>query len=159
MNRFRSVALIAFMALAVVSGPAISGECGKKESRVAVAYLGNDAERDREWGFVYGKYSVRNDTTNTILFPAYKSSADPAVLHPSAATVEKQSGNGWRDAVSIIEHVNPADGVVEIPAGEERVVLALGAQRETGPYRLKLVTRAGCWVKSQPFSFAPIQGI
>ncbi|MEH6416076.1 hypothetical protein [Pseudomonas sp. CGJS7] len=157
MNRIKDVALIALAALTVASGTAVSGECGHQRGRAVIAYLGNDAERERDWNYVYGKYSIRNNTSKPLAFPAYTAGAGPVVLHPSIATLQRQSERRWIDAVAIIEHVDPADGVVEIAPGEERVLLASQAQRGAGPYRLRLLDRSGCRVISQPFSFETSQ--
>jgi hypothetical protein len=157
MNRIKDVALIALAALTVASGTAVSGECGHKRGRAVITYLGNDAERGRDWNYVYGKYSIRNGTSKPLTFPAYTASSAPVVLHPSIATLEHQSDRRWIDAIAIIEHVNSADGAVEIAPGEERVFLASQAQRGAGPYRLRLLDRSGCRVTSQPFSFETSQ--
>ena len=136
--------------------PAIShanGDCDKAIEGVQITHHGADAERARDWGYVYGKYALKNGSKKTLRFWTYKGEKEPVVLYPLDFTVEKQAYDGWTYDVTAIDHPEPASAVVTVPPGDR--LTFLGQSRPVGPetYRVKIRQARGCWIPSEPFKF------
>lgn len=151
---FNAFAVTVISALSLLPGASFAGECGGHSGRVEVSYVGNDADRDKDWGTVYGKYVLRNGTTKPLELNAYKGNEKPVILHPFSVRIELKEGRRWQDAVAVLDHPEPPNDVVRIPPGEELTFLAGSVNDPSQPFRVKVWTRNKCWAVSGPFHFA-----
>lgn len=144
------------VAFSLLPGTLLAAECGGHSGKVEVSYIGNDAERDKDWGTVYGKYVLRNGTNKQLEFNAYKGEAKPVILHPFAVEIEHMEGRRWQDAVAVLDHPEPPNEVVQVRPGDELTFLAGSMPDPDQPFRVKVWARNRCWATSEPFHFAPV---
>ncbi|WP_223619017.1 hypothetical protein [Lysobacter sp. ESA13C] len=139
------------VALVIPATSSANGDCDKPIEGVQITFSGVDAERARDWGYVYGKYVLINHSKKTLRFATYKGEKQPIKLYPLDFTIEKQTVDGWSDDVTVIDHPEPATATVTVPPGDQ--LTFLGQSRPAGPetYRAKIRQMRGCWLPSEPF--------
>ncbi|WP_408951540.1 hypothetical protein [Lysobacter sp. Hz 25] len=155
MNHFKSIAVSVVIVFASGSVTAAAKECGGGlRKAVRIEYLGNDAERAKDWHYIYGKYVLKNNSAKTLSFDSYKDSVAPVVLYPMGFKVERSSDSGWSEDVRALDHPRAPDATVSVPPGGE--LLFLGQSRRSEPvlYRIKIREKRGCWLTSDAFHFA-----
>ncbi|WP_408951541.1 hypothetical protein [Lysobacter sp. Hz 25] len=130
-----------------------NGDCDKPIEGVRIINDGLDAARAHDWGYVYGKYVLINDSKKTLRFATYRGEKEPIKLYPLDFIIEKQTVDGWSYDVTVIDHPLPASATVTVPPGDR--LTFLGLSRPTGPeiYRAKIRQMRGCWLPSEPFQF------
>ncbi|WP_144436563.1 hypothetical protein [Lysobacter antibioticus] len=139
------------VALVIPTTSHANGDCDKPIDGVQIIYSGVDADRARDWGYVYGKYVLINGSKKTLRFATYKGEREPVKLYPLVFTIEKQTVDGWSDDVTVIDHPEAATATVTVPPGDR--LTFLGQSRPAGPdtYRAKIRQMRGCWLPSEPF--------
>ncbi|WP_408952103.1 hypothetical protein [Lysobacter sp. Hz 25] len=147
------VMLLLPVALTVPATSHANGDCDKVIEGVQITHRGADAERARDWGYVYGKYLLINNSKKILRFWTYKGEKEPMVFYPLNFTIEKLAFDGWSDDVTVIDHPEPASAIVTIPPGDR--LTFLGQSRPVGreTYRVKIRQARGCWIPSEPFQF------